>query len=109
MAAAAQGVLLHATPDLIDDLGPQPDHVEGIEHSDRVREAVADCVGVSAERIQRSMFHAVDEAVGLGSQPGLVDIPGAARDGIQPVADARQDRARRENRHARGGKLEGER
>jgi hypothetical protein len=76
-------VLLDATPDLIDDLGAQPDHVEGIEHRDRVREAVADRVGIAAERIQRGLFDAVDEPLGLGFQPGLVDAPGAAHDGVQ--------------------------
>jgi hypothetical protein len=57
--------------------------VEGVEHRDRVREAVVDRVGISAERIQRGLFHAVDEALGLGCQPGLVDTPGASQDGIQ--------------------------
>jgi hypothetical protein len=56
--------------------------VEGIQHGDRVREAVADGVGVAAERVQRGLFHAVDKALGLGFQPGLVDAPGAADDGI---------------------------
>ena len=55
VAAAAQGVLLHAAADLVDDLGAEPDHVEGVEHGDRVGQAVADRVGVSAERIQGGM------------------------------------------------------
>ena len=83
VAAAAQDVLLHATPDLIDHLGPQPDHVEGIEHSDRVREAVADRVGISAERIQGGLFDAVDEPIWLCFQPGLVDRTGAPDDRVE--------------------------
>ena len=38
---------------------------------------------MAAERVQRGVFHAVDEALGLGFQPGLVDAPGAAHDSIQ--------------------------
>jgi hypothetical protein len=44
VAAATQGVLLDAAADFVDDLGAEPDHVEDVEPSDRVREAVADCV-----------------------------------------------------------------
>jgi hypothetical protein len=80
VAAAAKGVLLHATPDLIDHLRAQPDYVKGIEHRDRVRKAVVDGVGVSAERIQRGLFHTVDEAFRLGFQPGPLDAAGAAHD-----------------------------
>jgi hypothetical protein len=47
VAAVAQGLLLHATPDL-DHLRAQPDHVKGIEHRDRVRKAVVDCAPVCA-------------------------------------------------------------
>ena len=56
MAAVAEGVLLDAAADLIDDLGAEPHHVEGVQHRDRVGEPVADRVGVAAERIQRGVF-----------------------------------------------------
>jgi hypothetical protein len=36
--------LLDAAADFVDDLGAQPDHVEGVQHGDRIREAVADRV-----------------------------------------------------------------
>jgi hypothetical protein len=83
VATAAQRVLLRATADLIDYLGAQPDHVKGVEHRDRVGTAVAYRVGMSAERVQRGVFNAVEEALGLGLQPRLVDAPGAAHDSVQ--------------------------
>jgi hypothetical protein len=83
VAAAAEGVLLHPASHLIDYLGAEPDHVEGIEHRDRVRQAVVNGVGVAAERVQRGLLDAVDEAFGLGFQPGLVDAAGAADDRVQ--------------------------
>jgi hypothetical protein len=36
----------------------------------------------SLERFQRGVFHAVEEALGLGLQPRLVDAPGAAHDSV---------------------------
>ena len=83
VAAAAEGVLLDAAADLVDDLGAEPDHVEGVEDGDRVGQPVADRVRISAERVQRGLLHAVDEPVGLGLQPGLVDGAGAADDGVE--------------------------
>jgi hypothetical protein len=65
VAAAAQGVLLHPTPDLIDHLSPQPHHMEGIKHRHRVREAVMNRVGIAAERIQGGVIDAIDELLGL--------------------------------------------
>jgi hypothetical protein len=47
VARAAQGVLLHATPDLIDDLGTQPDHMEGVKDGDRIGQPVMNGVGIS--------------------------------------------------------------
>ena len=82
-AAVAQRVLLHAPPHLVDHLRPEPDDMERIEDSHGVRQAVTDGVGVAAERIQGGLFHAVDEAVGLGFQPALVDAAGAADDGVE--------------------------
>jgi len=36
VAAPTQGVLLDAAADLIDDLGAEPHHMEGIQDCDRV-------------------------------------------------------------------------
>ena len=83
VAAAAQGLLLHAAPDLIDYLSAQPDHVESVEDRDRIGQPVTNSVGISPKWVERSLLHAVDEPVRLGFQPGLVDTPGAAQDGIQ--------------------------
>jgi hypothetical protein len=47
VAAAAEGVLLHAPPHLIDHLVAQPHHMKCVEDRDRVREAVADGFGVA--------------------------------------------------------------
>ena len=52
VAAAAEGVLLDAAADLVDDLGAQADDVEGVEHGDRVGQAVPERVGVAAERVE---------------------------------------------------------
>ena len=71
VATAAQRVLLHATADLIDYLGAQSDDVKGVEHRDRVGKAVAYRVGMSAERVQGGVLHAVEEALGLGFSHAL--------------------------------------
>jgi hypothetical protein len=39
-----QHVLLHSSPDLINCLGAEPDHMECVEHGDGVRQAVTDGV-----------------------------------------------------------------
>jgi hypothetical protein len=36
VAAAAQGVLLHAAADFVDHLGAEPDQLEGVDDRDRV-------------------------------------------------------------------------
>ncbi len=59
--AVADGVLLDAAADLVDDLGAEPDDVEGVQDGDRVGQLVADRVGVAAERVQRRLFDTVDE------------------------------------------------
>ena len=56
VAAVTEGVLLDAAADLVDDLGAEPDHVEGVEHGDRVGQLVADRVGVATERVQRGLL-----------------------------------------------------
>jgi len=42
VTAVAQSVLLDPAADLVHDLGAELDHVEGIQHRDRVVQAVAD-------------------------------------------------------------------
>jgi hypothetical protein len=57
--------------------------MEGIEHGHRVREAVMNRVGIAAEWVQGGVIDALDEALGLILQPGLVDASGAAHDRIE--------------------------
>jgi hypothetical protein len=57
--------------------------VEGVKDGDRVGQPVTNGVRISPKWVQRSLLHAVDEPVGLGFQPGFIDAPGAADDGIQ--------------------------
>jgi hypothetical protein len=64
------------------DLGAEPDNVKGVKDGNRLGQPVMNGVRISPKWVQRSLLHAVDEPVGLGFQPGLVDAPGAADDGI---------------------------
>ena len=72
VAAPAQGVLLDAAADLVDDLGAEPHHVEGVEDGDRVGQLVADRVRVAAERVQGGLLDPVDEPVGLGCRASVL-------------------------------------
>ena len=45
--------------------------MEGVEHRDRVGELVTDRVRIATERIQRGLFDAGGESVGLVLQPLL--------------------------------------
>jgi hypothetical protein len=58
VTSVAEGVLLDAAADLIDDLGPEADDMKGVEHRDRVAELVADRVRRATERIQGGLFDA---------------------------------------------------
>ena len=80
--ASTERVLLHPSSDLINDLGAEPDHVEGVKDGDRLGQPVMNGVRISPKWVQRSLLHAVNEPVGLRFQPGLVDAPRAADDGI---------------------------
>jgi hypothetical protein len=80
--ASTERVLLHPPSDLVNDLGAEPDHVEGVKDGDRLGQPVMNGVRISPKWVQRSLLHAVNESVGLRFQPGLVDVPGAADDGI---------------------------
>jgi hypothetical protein len=71
VATPAERVLLDAAADFVDDLGAEPDHVGGIQHGDRVREAVADRVRIPPKRIRAAVSHAVDELVGLAFSQAL--------------------------------------
>jgi hypothetical protein len=53
VVAPAELLLLHPAAEFVDDLAGELDDVEGIEHLNRVRQRVAQGVGVAAERIQR--------------------------------------------------------
>jgi len=44
--------LLHATADLINDLGAELDDVEGVQDLHRVGQAVTQAVGVAPERVE---------------------------------------------------------
>jgi len=83
VAAPTEGVLLDPATDLIDDLGAEPHHVEGVQDRHRVRQALVDSVRIPTKRVQRGLLDAVDEPVGLGFQPSLVDGAGAPDDGVQ--------------------------
>ena len=78
-----EGVLLNSAADLVDDLGAEPDDVKGVEDRNRVGQLVTDRVGIAPERIQRSLFDAGGEPVGLGLQPALVRGSGASHDGVE--------------------------
>jgi hypothetical protein len=83
VAAVAKGVLLDAAPDFIDDLGAQPDYMEGIQHRDRVGQLVTNRVRIATERIQRGFLDGGGETVGLVLQPGLVGGPRPADDRVE--------------------------
>ena len=75
-------VLLDSAANLVEGLVAQPDHVEGVQHGDRVREAVMDGVRIPTEGVEGSRFDAVDEPVGLVTEPSFVDRAGAADDRV---------------------------
>jgi len=83
VAAVAEGVLLDAAADLVDDLGAEPDYVEGVEDGDRVGQLVSDGVGVAAERVQRCLLDVSGEPLRLVVQPPLVGGSGPADDGVE--------------------------
>jgi hypothetical protein len=51
VSAPVQGLLLDAAADLVHHLGAELDDVERVQDRDGVPEAVAQCVGVAAERV----------------------------------------------------------
>ena len=84
VAAVAEGVLLDPAADFVDDLGAEPDHMEGVQHRDRVGQLVTDRVRVAAERVEGGVLDAGDERRPvLGLSASLVGGPGAAGDGVQ--------------------------
>jgi hypothetical protein len=83
VAAPTEGVLLDAAADLVDDLGAEPHHVEGVQDRHRLRQALVDGVRIPTKGVQRGLLDAVDEPVGLGLQPSFVDGAGASDDGVQ--------------------------
>ena len=88
--SVAEGVLLDAAADLVDDLCPEANDVEGVEGRDRVGQLVTDSVRIATEPIQRGLFDGGGESVGLVLQPRVVGGSGATtasragRGGIRP-------------------------
>ena len=83
VAAVTQRILLNAAADLVDDLGPEPDNVEGIQDADGVGQFVADRVGISAERVQRGLLNLPGEPIRLALQPCLVGGARPAHHGVE--------------------------
>ena len=84
VTASAQGVLLDAAADLVDDLGAEPHHVEGVKDCDRVGQPVTNRVRISTKRIQAqpSPRRRRTRRVGRSSH-ALIDRAGAAHHGVQ--------------------------
>ena len=83
VASVADGVLLDAAADLVNDLRPEADDVEGVKDRDRVGQLVTDSVRIATERIQRGLFDGSGESVGLVLQPRLVGGSRAADDRVE--------------------------
>jgi hypothetical protein len=60
-AAVAVDLLLHPPANIVDDLGGQLDHMEGVEDGAGILELVVDRVLVPVERVQRRDLHASPE------------------------------------------------
>jgi hypothetical protein len=81
--SVAEGVLLDAAADLVEDLCPEANDVEGVEDRDRVGQLVTDSVRIATEWIQRGLFDSGAESVGLVVQPRLVGGSGAADNRVE--------------------------
>jgi hypothetical protein len=71
VTAVPEGVLLDAAANLVDDLGAEPDHMEGVQDRDRPGPRPRRAVRRGSrwrnpERVQRRGLHCRYEAVGLG-------------------------------------------
>ena len=82
-AAVAVDVLLDPAPDFVDGGRAEFDDVERVEDRDRVLELVVDGVLVAVERVQGGDLDGAAERVAAGVEPGLVGLPGPARDQVQ--------------------------
>jgi hypothetical protein len=83
VAAAAELLLLDAAADFVDDLGAELDDVEGVQDLHRIGQAVAQGVGVAAERVERGGLDVRPE-LGLSCvEPGGVGRAGAAEDQVE--------------------------
>ena len=76
-------LLLHATPDVVDDLGDELHDVERVEDRPHVFELVVDCVLVAVERVERRDLDPRSEVMPAIVQPGTVHLAEAAWDEIQ--------------------------
>jgi hypothetical protein len=81
--SVAEGVLLDAAADLVDDLRSDANDVEGVEDRDRVGQLVTDSAPHSHGTDQRGLFDGGGESVGLVLQPRLVGGSGAADDRVE--------------------------
>ena len=68
-ATVAVDLLLHTLAVLVDGLGAELDHMERVEHSDRILELVIDGVVVAVERIQRGGLDPVLEVLAAFFEP----------------------------------------
>jgi hypothetical protein len=66
--------LLDAAPHLVGHLGSEPDHVKGIKDSDPVGQTVVNGVRIGTKWVECSGLHTVVEPIGLGLEPGFVDV-----------------------------------
>lgn len=75
--AVAQGVLLHASADLIDDLPTEFHDAEGLEQGDHFEQFVANGVGIAVEQVQCLCADPFRGRLPMISQPVAVGRPGA--------------------------------
>jgi hypothetical protein len=72
VTAVAELFPLHAAPDLIHDGGAELHDMERVQHLDRVRERVAQRVGVAAERVEGGVLDPGPEGLVLSIEPAGV-------------------------------------
>ncbi len=74
----SEGVLLDASPDLVERGSAELDDMEGVEDGDGVVELVVDGVLVAVERVEGGDLDAVTELLVAGLEPLLVGGTSAA-------------------------------
>jgi hypothetical protein len=86
VTAVAQGVLLDAAADLVDDVGAELDHMEGVQHRGRVLKLVIDGVLVAVKRVQGRDLDPAREALAASLEPVAVGPPRAAGDQVEQTS-----------------------